>query len=165
MLLNVASCCGHSGRVVAAFRPRSGSQAERILCHAGAVDSQNVKDTKLNSAAWSGIVIRARWRSVSPSPGVYDWRFLDQQTAPPRKFGKQYILSIYTGSSATRWLGVPLYKQAPYPWDPTMLSAARGDGGRAGRTIRQRSQFGSRGTERPDPGTGKGRLKCISPMG
>jgi hypothetical protein len=34
-----------------------------------------------------------------------------------------YILSIYTGNNAPKWLNVPLYKTAPYPWDPTMLVA------------------------------------------
>jgi hypothetical protein len=88
-----------------------------------AVGSQNIKDVKLSSSAWNGIVIRETWSHLSPLPGVYDWSFLDQQTARARRLGKNYILAIYTGNNAPLWLRVPLFKAAPYPWDLSMLAA------------------------------------------
>lgn len=88
-----------------------------------AVGSQNIKDVKLSSDAWSGIVIRESWSHLCPLAGVYDWSFLDQQVARARRLDKNYILAIYTGNNAPQWLRVPLYKGAPYPWDATMLAA------------------------------------------
>lgn len=85
--------------------------------------SQNVKDVKLKSPVFTGIVIRERWGRLAPLPGVYDWTFLDQQVARAARLNKQYILAIYTGNNAPLWLGTPLYKFAPYPWDQTMLMA------------------------------------------
>ncbi|BBO33836.1 hypothetical protein PLANPX_3448 [Lacipirellula parvula] len=87
------------------------------------VGSQNIKDVKLASPAFTGIVIRERWSSLNPAPGVYNWKFLDGQTARARRLGKAYILAIYTGNNAPLWLGVPLFKSAPLPWDSKMLAA------------------------------------------
>jgi hypothetical protein len=85
------------------------------------VGSQNIKDKKLASPVFSGIVIRQRWGTMNPGPGVYNWTFLDAQVLRARRLGKQYILAIYTGDNSPLWLGVPLFRMAPYPWDPTML--------------------------------------------
>jgi hypothetical protein len=85
------------------------------------VGSQNIKDKKLASPVFSGIVIRQRWATMNPAPGVYNWTFLDAQVLRARRLGKQYILAIYTGNNAPLWLGLPLFRSAPYPWDPTML--------------------------------------------
>ncbi len=87
------------------------------------VGSQNIKDDKLKSPVFTGIVLRDRWSGVAPTPSTYNWAFLDQQVARARKYGKRYILSIYTGGNAPQWLNVPLYNTAPYPWDQTMLTA------------------------------------------
>ena len=87
------------------------------------VGAQNVKDDKLASSVFSGILIRQRWSAMNPAPSVYNWTFLDQQVLRARRLGKKYILAIYTGNNAPLWLGVPLYKSAPLPWDETMLSA------------------------------------------
>lgn len=87
------------------------------------VGAQNVKDSKLASPVFTGIVIRERWSNLMPTPTTYNWAFLDSQVARARKYSKRYILSIYTGNNAPKWLNVPLYKTAPYPWDPAMLAA------------------------------------------
>lgn len=87
------------------------------------VGAQNVKDVKLASPVFTGIVIRERWSSLNPAPGVYNWKFLDAQTARARRLGKAYILAIYTGNNSPLWLGVPLFKSAPLPWDAKMLAA------------------------------------------
>jgi hypothetical protein len=87
------------------------------------VGSQNIKDAKLQSPVFTGIVIRDRWSGVAPTSSTYNWAFLDQQAARARKYGKRYILAIYTGNNVPKWVNVPLYKTAPYPWDPTMLAA------------------------------------------
>jgi hypothetical protein len=87
------------------------------------VGSQNIKDSKLSSPVFTGIVLRERWSNVAPTPTTYNWAFLDQQVARCRKYSKKYILAVYTGNNAPKWLNVPLYKTAPYPWDPTMLAA------------------------------------------
>lgn len=87
------------------------------------VGAQNVKDDKLASPVFSGIVIRQRWSAMNPAPNVYNWTFLDQQVSRAKRLGKRYILAIYTGNNAPQWLGVPLYKTAPLPWDETMLNA------------------------------------------
>ncbi len=89
-----------------------------VMQEAGA---QNVKDVKLQSPIFAGIVLRERWSNVAPTPTTYNWAFLDRQVARARKYGKRYILSIYTGNNAPAWLNVPLYKSAPYPWDARML--------------------------------------------
>lgn len=85
------------------------------------VGSQNVKDVKLSSPLFSGIVIRERWSSINPAPNVYNWSFLDQQALRARRLNKQYILSIYSGNNAPAWLPATWYKTAPLPWDPAML--------------------------------------------
>ncbi len=85
------------------------------------VGAQNVSDRKLASPAWEGIVIRERWSTVQPTATTTDWSFIDRQIARAKKYGKKYILAIYTGNNAPRWLDAPLYQTAPYPWDETML--------------------------------------------
>lgn len=87
------------------------------------VGAQNVKDDKLASPVFSGIVIRQRWSTMNPAPNVYNWTFIDQQVSRAKRLGKRYILAIYTGNNAPLWLGVPVYKSAPLPWDETMHSA------------------------------------------
>jgi hypothetical protein len=86
------------------------------------VDRQNVSDAKLTSPKLTGIVIRQRWSSVEPTANTYDWKFIDSQAARAKKFGKKYILAIYTGDNDPAWLNVPLYLGAPFPWDATMLA-------------------------------------------
>jgi hypothetical protein len=86
------------------------------------VDAQNVSNRKLASPKWDGIVIRQRWSTLEPTSTTTNWDFLDQQIARAKRHGKKYILAIYTGNNAPRWLGVPLYRTAPYPWDATMLA-------------------------------------------
>jgi hypothetical protein len=87
------------------------------------VDRQNVSDAKLASPKLTGIVIRQRWSAVEPTANSYDWKFIDEQVARAKRFGKKYILAIYTGDNDPTWLNVPLYLGAPYPWDTTMLAA------------------------------------------
>jgi hypothetical protein len=87
------------------------------------VGGQNVSDAKLSSPKWDGIVIRERWSAIEPTSTTSDWTFIDQQIARAKKYKKKYVLGINTGNNAPRWLGVPLYQEAPYPWDPTMLTA------------------------------------------
>jgi hypothetical protein len=86
------------------------------------VDHQNISDAKLASPKWTGIVIRQRWSAVEPAANTFDWKFVDAQAARARKLGKKYILAIYTGDNDPKWLNVPLYLGAPYPWDAKMLS-------------------------------------------
>jgi hypothetical protein len=85
------------------------------------VGAQNVANRKLASPKWDGIVIRERWSTVQPTRDSTDWTFLDEQIARAKRMGKKYILAIYTGNNAPGWLGVPLYRTAPLPWDQTML--------------------------------------------
>lgn len=87
------------------------------------VGAQNVKDRKLASPVWTGIVIRVPWARLEPRRGEFDWTFLDEQAKRAARLGKKYILAVYTGNNAPRWLNVPLYMEAPYPWDETMLLA------------------------------------------
>jgi hypothetical protein len=86
------------------------------------VDGQNVSDAKLKSPRWTGIVIRERWSTLEPQPNVFNWDFTDAQIARAKKSGKKYILVIYTGDNDPAWLGVPLYRSAPFPWDAKMLA-------------------------------------------
>lgn len=93
-----------------------------------AVSNQNVSDTKLKSVKNAGIVIRVSWAKLNPAPGKYNWSFLDSQIARCKKYNKQYILSIYTGSNAPSWItgikfGPNKYKLAPLPWSESMLTA------------------------------------------
>jgi len=87
------------------------------------VGAQNVSDAKLASPKWAGILIRERWSAIEPTPTTTDWAFIDRQVARAKKYNKKYVLGINTGNNAPRWLGVPLYHAAPYPWDPVMLAA------------------------------------------
>ncbi len=86
------------------------------------VDGQNVSDAKLKSGKWTGIVIRERWSTLEPQPNVFNWEFTDAQIARAKKYGKKYILAIYTGDNDPAWLGVSLYRSAPLPWDVKMLA-------------------------------------------
>jgi hypothetical protein len=118
-------CAGIVGAVIAMMCQSAEAQVRQPSGYfvMQAVGSQNIKDVKLMSPVWTGIVIRERWSDLSPAPGIYDWTFLDQQVGRARRLGKRYILAIYTGNNAPQWLGTPLYKFAPYPWDQTMLEA------------------------------------------
>lgn len=86
------------------------------------VDGQNVSDAKLKSPRWTGIVIRERWSTLEPQRNEFNWAFTDAQIARAKRFGKKYIMAIYTGDNDPSWLNVPLYRGAPLPWDAKMLA-------------------------------------------
>jgi hypothetical protein len=77
-----------------------------------------------------GVLVRLEWRTVEPSPGVYDWSLLDEQIARAELYGIRISLAIVNGGSAPSWLsslGVPMFsyqffdetRQMPIPWDST----------------------------------------------
>lgn len=77
-----------------------------------------------------GVLVRLGWRSIEPSPGVYDWSLLDEQIARAEQYGIKVSLAIVNGGSAPSWLaslGVPMFSyeffdqtsQMPIPWDST----------------------------------------------
>ena len=77
-----------------------------------------------------GVLVRLGWKSVEPSPGVYDWSLLDEQIARAEQYGIKVSLAIVNGGSAPSWLaslGVPMFSyeffdqtsQMPIPWDST----------------------------------------------
>ena len=77
-----------------------------------------------------GVLVRLEWRTVEPSPGVYDWSLLDEQIARAEQYSIRISLAIVNGGSAPSWLaslGVPMFsyqffdetRQMPIPWDST----------------------------------------------
>ncbi len=77
-----------------------------------------------------GVLVRLEWRTVEPSPGVYDWSLLDEQITRAQQYGIQVSLAIVNGGSAPvwlEWLGVEMFsflffgesRQMPIPWDNT----------------------------------------------
>lgn len=89
-----------------------------------------------------GALIRVRWSALEPSPGLYDWDYLDDEIAKVKKAGKKYTLAIVSGPSAPQWLyselKAPSYnysfkhpnankkrsknKILPLPWDEIYLT-------------------------------------------
>ena len=77
-----------------------------------------------------GVLVRLEWRTVEPSPGVYDWSLLDEQIARAEQYGIKISLAIVNGGAAPSWLsslGVQMFsfdffgdtRQMPIPWDST----------------------------------------------
>ncbi len=52
-----------------------------------------------------GIAIRQKWANVNPSPGVFNWAYLDTEIARARAAGKAVLLRIADGgNSIPRWV-------------------------------------------------------------
>ncbi|HEX5416989.1 MAG TPA: beta-galactosidase [Chloroflexota bacterium] len=83
-----------------------------------------------------GIVIRTFWQDVEPSPGQYNWNFIDGQVNAAAAHGKKVILIVLPGAFTPSWAldkvttanfdssygftqGQPL--RLPLPWDQTYL--------------------------------------------
>ena len=59
------------------------------------VGSQNIKDVKLQSPVFTGIVIRERWGSVAPTASTYNWAFSISKSAGSQ-VRQALLLAIYT---------------------------------------------------------------------
>jgi hypothetical protein len=97
-------------------------------------------DAALANPYVSGLSIRVRWSAVETSPGVYNWRAIDDAIAKARAAGKYAMIRILAGISTPDWVlaQVPtltfsnqyLYNAAttypaqvtmPIPWNSTFL--------------------------------------------
>lgn len=75
----------------------------------------------LANPAVDGISIREQWQELEPSKGVYDWSFLDEETARAEKAGKKLLVRILSeGQSTPPWVlneGVRVYPfESRNPW-------------------------------------------------
>jgi Beta-galactosidase len=52
----------------------------------------------------AGVYIRLVWRTIEPSPGVYDWSTLDAEVDRALRAGKKISLSVITGGFQPAWL-------------------------------------------------------------
>lgn len=79
-----------------------------------------------------GILVRAGWSLVEPSPGEYDWSRVDQQLEAAEANGKHVSLAIVNGPESPDWLaglGAEMFdysfhkqtRSMPVPWDAVYL--------------------------------------------
>ena len=98
-------------------------------------------DTALANPNVSGLSVRVSWAALEPSPGVYDWRRIDDAIARARAAGKLAMIRILAGIYTPDWVlaqvptltfsGADCYNAAttypsqvtmPIPWNATFLS-------------------------------------------
>jgi hypothetical protein len=99
-------------------------------------------DPVLKDPLLSGVSLRARWDSVEPEDGKFDWSYFDAEVARAKAAGKTVLLRVITnfkGKGIPAWLykagaqrfsfrdGDAYQAQAgqleiPVPWDPVFLS-------------------------------------------
>jgi hypothetical protein len=76
----------------------------------------------LADPAVDGISVRARWRDLEPSRGVYNWSFLDSEIARAERAGKKVLVRILSeGESTPRWVlseGVQIFQYGSQPFNP-----------------------------------------------
>lgn len=70
----------------------------------------------------TGTAVRTTWESIEPSPGVYDWSFLDGEIANAATYGKKISISILGKPSWLASVGVTMYDYIDLnPSHPTYL--------------------------------------------
>jgi hypothetical protein len=86
------------------------------------VDKDNVSDSSLRAA--DGFSIRVSWNAIDQGTS-YNFKFLDSQIARARKLNKPWMLRLMTGENSPGWLKkkVPIYQDAPIPWNSTAQQA------------------------------------------
>ncbi len=57
----------------------------------------------------TGTAVRTKWESIEPSPGVYDWSFLDNEISNAASYGKKINISILGKPSWLVGEGVTMY--------------------------------------------------------
>jgi hypothetical protein len=80
--------------------------------------------------------IRAHWDEIEPSPGQFDWSYLDNNVAGFAKLGMPVKIGIIAGNFAPTWIGSQLYTTTggngqnacrsvtvPLPWDEKYIAA------------------------------------------
>jgi hypothetical protein len=98
-------------------------------------------DAALGDQYVSGLSVRVSWSTLEPSPGVYNWRPIDDAIARARSAGKLAMIRILAGIYTPDWVlaqvptltfsGADCYNAAttypsqvtmPIPWNGTFLS-------------------------------------------
>jgi hypothetical protein len=67
------------------------------------VHKQNVPDSILRSPSLTGAHLRDSWLYLEPQPGVYDFRYLDEQFMRLTSLGKRATLGMYAGKNSPAW--------------------------------------------------------------
>jgi hypothetical protein len=135
-----------SGISILALAPNSGIaepgplrfEARGIYCLTQAEGIQQVDLANLD--CWDnpnivGVAIRVTWAVIEPSPGQFDWSYLDEALRLARSKKKLVAISIVAGIRSPDWIfgsattlrltgRYAKHRDAvPAPWDPTYLSA------------------------------------------
>lgn len=89
--------------------------------------------TNLQIAKSDFVVLRERWKDLSPKKGQYDFKRWTEQSARARKEGKKVVLGVMTGADSTPdWLegtrlswkhGSRSYKNVLAPWSTSIPDA------------------------------------------
>jgi hypothetical protein len=88
-----------------------------------AVHNANVSNDVLASPKLQGIHLRDEWKLIEPTPGSYDFDWLDGQIDRAKGLGKQITLGVYTGNNSPTWLDASRVDNVPIPWDPDVTVA------------------------------------------
>jgi hypothetical protein len=74
-------------------------------------------DAEINHPKVDFVVPRDRWKYLEPTPGSYDFSYLDAQIRRIRKAGKKYVLPVMTGAGCTPdWVEGPRVDGVLAPW-------------------------------------------------
>jgi hypothetical protein len=106
----------------------------------GATDSTRFASSVLANAAVDGLAIRARWSTVEPSEGTFNWSNIDSVIGMAAANGKKVSISIEAGIFTPSWVyaqGAQSFQfvwdtswgpaicstvTIPLPWDPVFLN-------------------------------------------
>ena len=94
----------------------------------GSTDSTRFALSVLANTSVDGLAIRARWSTVEPSDGVFDWSRIDSVIATAAAYGKKVSISVEAGIVTPSWVYAQGAQSFQFVWDrswgPSMCSIA-----------------------------------------
>jgi PKD repeat protein len=103
------------------------------------VPNASAPQSLLSNPYVDGFAVRAQWSFIEPSPGVYNWSYLDGVINAATAAGKKVSLSITAGINTPSWVysaGAQAFsfvdssssspQTVPIPWDPVFLAQWKG---------------------------------------
>jgi PKD repeat protein len=103
------------------------------------IPNASASQSLLTNPYVDGLAVRAMWNFIEPTPGAYNWSYLDSVINAAAAAGKKVSLSITAGINTPSWVysaGAQAFsfvdssssspQTIPIPWDPVFLAQWKG---------------------------------------
>ena len=135
----VSACGGGGSNPAPAATPAPAAPSSIVKPRGTAASAGSTDSAVVNHPQVQGALIRIRWNQIEPSPGVFDFRPIDNQLSLLRAAKKKWSLAVLAGPSAPTWLYASPYNvsplsivfrgqpvQVPKFWDATLQTRLAG---------------------------------------